>query len=433
MYGHTTLVCDLIGRRRRITNEILSEEEFFVLVDDCFCSESVMRSKALNMLVLNGRSLGISVILTVHSCVDIPPRIRVNIDYLFTFAIHNAAHQKWLYEHHFPAFESLDVFRDTLQANTENYKALVLNNTVKSGEIKDTVSWYKAAVHEPDGHRGFSESDGELSEELEVVRCEIRCSPDRHYTALSGLNLRCRRSESERPILSISVLRSDLVLKSFWVVHARGVHRLPQDVDRGLLLLDGLVPRRDVPHHALVAVLDDLEARRGHDRAGVVVLVLLVAPPRAPQTCAVRSRQREAAAGRLALPLVEGAVLPSVPASRQGATSLTRDSAQSPFRMRVCELRRDCRKMRNGRFAAAHLTGQPGCGQGTMLKEHSDRRCVSMLSSVTSSGQEGDSHLIRAVLLSSAVAVGSGTTPPGCLQVVQRDSKSGSSTCAVQR
>jgi hypothetical protein len=142
----------LIERRRRITNENVSEEEFFVLVDDCFCSESVMKSKALNMLVLNGRFLGISVILTVHSCVDIPLRIRPNIDYLFTFAIHNAAHKKWLYERHFPAFKSLAAFRDTLHANTENYKALVLNNTVKSGEIKDTVSWYKANVHEHDGH-----------------------------------------------------------------------------------------------------------------------------------------------------------------------------------------------------------------------------------------------------------------------------------------
>jgi hypothetical protein len=36
-----------------------------------------------------------------------------------------------------------------LDATTENYECLVIDNTSKSNRLEDQVYWYKAAVHEP--------------------------------------------------------------------------------------------------------------------------------------------------------------------------------------------------------------------------------------------------------------------------------------------
>ena len=51
-----------------------------------------------------------------------------------------------LYKSFFGIFPSFDMFNKVMDACTENYECLVLDNTVKSNKIQDCVFWYKATV-----------------------------------------------------------------------------------------------------------------------------------------------------------------------------------------------------------------------------------------------------------------------------------------------
>jgi hypothetical protein len=48
--------------------------------------------------------------------------------------------------HFLVSFPSFDMFCKVMDACTENYECLVLDNTVKSNKIQDCVFWYKATV-----------------------------------------------------------------------------------------------------------------------------------------------------------------------------------------------------------------------------------------------------------------------------------------------
>lgn len=151
------VIWKLLERQKRILDNNLPNGKVFVLLDDCAYSKKAMSSKALSALAKNGRHFNITVLLTIQYALDIPPDIRNNIDFFFCFADNVQLNQKKLYDHYFGNFENLQVFKDVFKACTRNYEVLVLNNLAKSGELQDTVFWYKAALHEPFriGHKSF--------------------------------------------------------------------------------------------------------------------------------------------------------------------------------------------------------------------------------------------------------------------------------------
>jgi hypothetical protein len=78
---------------------------------------------------------------------DLPPALRANVDYVFLLRENITSEQRKTYislslvfSHHF------DMFNKVMDACTENYECLVLDNTVKSNRIQDCVFWYKASV-----------------------------------------------------------------------------------------------------------------------------------------------------------------------------------------------------------------------------------------------------------------------------------------------
>ena len=50
------------------------------------------------------------------------------------------------YKAFFGVFPTYDMFSQVMDACTENYECLVLDNTAKSNKITDCVFWYKARV-----------------------------------------------------------------------------------------------------------------------------------------------------------------------------------------------------------------------------------------------------------------------------------------------
>ena len=67
-----------------------------------------------------------------------------NVDYVFLLREPVIQNRVKLYKNFFGIFPTFDEFQEVMNACTENYDCLVLDNTAKSNKIEDVVFWYKA-------------------------------------------------------------------------------------------------------------------------------------------------------------------------------------------------------------------------------------------------------------------------------------------------
>lgn len=118
----------------------------FVLMDDCMYDRSFMRDTCIRQLFMNGRHWRIFFMMTTQYCMDMTPMIRTNVDYVFALRDNVRQNRENLYKAFFGVFQSYDQFSQVMDACTENYECLVLDNTSKSNKITDCVFWYKAPI-----------------------------------------------------------------------------------------------------------------------------------------------------------------------------------------------------------------------------------------------------------------------------------------------
>ena len=116
----------------------------FMLLDDCMYDTKWTRDKNMRAIFMNGRHWKILFMLTMQYCMDLPPCLRANIDYVFILRENILQNKEKIYKNFFGIFPTFDSFNEVLTQCTENYECLVLDNTVKSNKIEDCVFWYKA-------------------------------------------------------------------------------------------------------------------------------------------------------------------------------------------------------------------------------------------------------------------------------------------------
>ena len=126
-----------------------SESDVFVLLDDCMYDKKMIRDTNIRGIFMNGRHWRITFMLTMQYCMDLPPDLRANIDYIFILRENIIQNQEKIYKNFFGIFPHFSVFQDVLNSCTEGYDCLVLDNTSKSNNIQDCVFWYRA---KPDRH-----------------------------------------------------------------------------------------------------------------------------------------------------------------------------------------------------------------------------------------------------------------------------------------
>ena len=93
---------------------------------------------------MNGRHWRIFFMLTMQYCMDLPPDLRSNIDYIFVLRENIIQNQEKIYKNFFGIFPNFHIFQDVLTSCTEGYDCLVLDNTSRSNKIQDCVFWYRA-------------------------------------------------------------------------------------------------------------------------------------------------------------------------------------------------------------------------------------------------------------------------------------------------
>jgi hypothetical protein len=122
----------LVDRQRRLKKDDKCDP-CFVILDDCAFDRKFMNSKLLRELAFNGRHYSIMLIISSQWALDLPPSLRGNVDYVFI--LRDNLYRERLYKNFFPFIDSLDAFNKIMDACTEDYGCLVLDNSGSNSEI----------------------------------------------------------------------------------------------------------------------------------------------------------------------------------------------------------------------------------------------------------------------------------------------------------
>jgi len=136
----------VMARQRKLVGSGKTNCGAFMLLDDCMYDSKFLKDTCIRQCFMNGRHWKIFFMLTMQYVMDLPPALRANVDYVFILRENIIQNREKLYKSFFGIFPSFDMFCKVMDACTENYECLVLDNTVKSNKIQDCVFWYKATI-----------------------------------------------------------------------------------------------------------------------------------------------------------------------------------------------------------------------------------------------------------------------------------------------
>lgn len=138
----------LILRQQYMVQNKKKKPEAFLILDDLMTeSKKIVKDASIRTTFLNGRHFKLLFIMALQYSMEISPTIRANIDYVFVLRENILSNQEKLFKHFFGVFPNLNSFVQTMNACTENYGCLVLDNTSISNKIEDCVFHYKASLH----------------------------------------------------------------------------------------------------------------------------------------------------------------------------------------------------------------------------------------------------------------------------------------------
>ena len=98
---------------------------------------------------MNGRHLKVTFINAMQYVMDMGPDLRSQVDYVFALRENIISNLTKLWKFFFGIFNDFNDFQKTFKALTEDNGCIVIDNTVKSNQIQDSIFWYKASVNIP--------------------------------------------------------------------------------------------------------------------------------------------------------------------------------------------------------------------------------------------------------------------------------------------
>ena len=132
------------------------QRDLFLALDDCLYDKKILKSTNIRDIFMNGRHLRLSVLLACQYIMDMGPDLRTQVDYVFALRENIISNKTKLFRYFFGMFEKYEDFSRVMDACTENYSCLVLDNTCKTNRIEDCLFWYRAEVDLPAFHMGDS-------------------------------------------------------------------------------------------------------------------------------------------------------------------------------------------------------------------------------------------------------------------------------------
>lgn len=130
-------------RRQKMAKKYIQNPWAILLLDDCTDTPSSLKNSLIQGIFKNGRHWKMWFILSLQYCMDILPVIRTNVDFTFILRESNLKNRKSLYENYAGVIPDFSIFCDIMDQITDDYTALVINNTCTSNKMEDCVFWYK--------------------------------------------------------------------------------------------------------------------------------------------------------------------------------------------------------------------------------------------------------------------------------------------------
>ena len=146
-----------VNRQKKINEQCANEisqygktdldPKAFLVLDDCLYDKTWPTDKNIRFLFMNGRHIKVFLLITMQYPLGLPPHLRANVDYIFILRENQIKQQHRIYEQYAGMFHNFEAFATVLNACTENYECLVIDNKVQSNKLEDQVFWYKASAH----------------------------------------------------------------------------------------------------------------------------------------------------------------------------------------------------------------------------------------------------------------------------------------------
>ena len=121
--------------------------DVLLVLDDMMADKRVLKSTAIRDIFFNGRHQHITYISSQQYVLDMPPDLRTNIDYVFVLKDNILANKQRLHKYFFGMFNSFQDFATVMDTVTTDYGCLVLDNTCRTNELSEMLSWYRASPH----------------------------------------------------------------------------------------------------------------------------------------------------------------------------------------------------------------------------------------------------------------------------------------------
>ena len=137
------VVRNMLNSLTSLTEQGKIREIAFTL-DDCMFDKSIMKTKEMREIHMNGRHLGMWFINCVQYLMDLGPELRSQIDYVFILKENVISNRQKLHKYFFGIFEKYEEFSLVMDKCTNNHECLVLDNTQINNKIDECIFYYKA-------------------------------------------------------------------------------------------------------------------------------------------------------------------------------------------------------------------------------------------------------------------------------------------------
>lgn len=126
-----------------IKNQVIDRTPKTLVFDDCFYANSINNNNAIREMLLNGRHYNLYVIIITQYGLGFKPELRCQFDLIFVFRDDYISNIKRLYEYYFGMIPKFKDFNDLIK-ELQEFECLVVNNTTKTNNLKDIITYYKS-------------------------------------------------------------------------------------------------------------------------------------------------------------------------------------------------------------------------------------------------------------------------------------------------
>lgn len=133
------------NKQRVIDGKKPVDPRAFLIMDDCMSSKHLWLKDPNVLSIFNeGRHFQLTFILAMQYSLGIQPELRSNFDFVFLLGEDFINNRKKLYEHYAGMFPSREIFDQVFLQVTDDYGTMVINNRLRSTDIRRKVFWYKS-------------------------------------------------------------------------------------------------------------------------------------------------------------------------------------------------------------------------------------------------------------------------------------------------